>query len=77
MRVSDIVAMFEQHPKIGTMSELARLISTPVTTVSSWKEFNQVPHWRKPALLSLAAELGIGLSATDFPPASERIGKAA
>lgn len=75
MTVTEIIALFERHPKIGTMSELARLLPAPTSTVSSWKEFNQVPHWRKPRLLGLAAELGISLSATDFPAPDERIAR--
>jgi hypothetical protein len=73
MTSADIIARFVQHPKIGTMSGFARLIPAPVSTVGSWKDWNQIPDWRQPRILALAAEYGIHLSTQDFPPPDERV----
>lgn len=72
MTADDILSLFAEHPEIGTLSAFAKLVPAPLTTVSSWKDWNQVPHWRKPRLLELAAQFGIPLSATDFPAPEER-----
>jgi hypothetical protein len=44
-----------------------------MTTVASWKQNNQVPAWRQPKLLELAAQRGIELATTDFPSPEERV----
>lgn len=67
MSVSDIIARF------GTASSLAREMGVPMTTVASWKQKNQIPAWRQPKLLELAAARGIPLSTTDFPAPDERV----
>jgi hypothetical protein len=67
MRVSDIISRF------GTASALARELGVPMTTVASWKQNNQIPAWRQPKLLELAAQRGIELATTDFPSPEERV----
>lgn len=69
MRASDIIARF------GSIADLARELGAPMTTVSSWGLVNQIPLWRQPKLLELAASRGIELSTTDFPAPSERVRK--
>lgn len=73
MKASDIIARF------GSIAELARELGAPMTTVSSWGLVNQIPLWRQPKLLELAAARGIALSTADFPSPDERVrrGKAA
>jgi hypothetical protein len=73
MTSADIIARFVAHPKIGTMSAFARLIPAPVSTVGSWKDWNQIPDWRQPRILALAAEYNITLSTADFPPPEDRV----
>lgn len=72
MTSENIIALFTEHPEIGSLSALAKLVPAPLTTVCSWRDYNQIPHWRKPRILELAAQFGIPLSATDFPAPEER-----
>lgn len=67
MKASDIIARF------GSIADLARELGVPMTTVSSWGLVNQIPRWRQPKLLELAAERGIRLSTADFPAPDERV----
>ena len=61
MTASEIIGKF------GTATALARELGVPMTTVASWKQNNQIPVWRQPKLLELAAAKGIPLSTSDFP----------
>lgn len=67
MKASDIIEKF------GTIADLARELGVPMTTVSSWGRANQIPVWRQPKLLELAAARGITLAITDFPAPDERV----
>jgi hypothetical protein len=67
MKASDIIGRF------GSIADLARDLGVPMTTVSSWGRANQIPVWRQPKLLELAAARGLSLSTTDFPGTDERI----
>lgn len=69
MKASDIIARF------GSIADLARDLGVPMTTVSSWGLVNQIPGWRQAKLLELAAERGVALSTTDFPPRNERVSR--
>jgi hypothetical protein len=53
--------------QLGGLSEVARQLSVPVTTVSSWKIRNIIPEWRQTAVMRLALEKGVALSTADFP----------
>ena len=66
MKASDIIEKF------GTIADLARELGVPMTTVSSWGLFNQIPVWRQSKLLELAARKNIELSTADFPSPEER-----
>lgn len=52
--------------KFGGLSELARAIEKPVTTVSSWKSRGGIPAKYWPAIIKAAEERGQKLSADDF-----------
>lgn len=67
MTASDIIEKF------GTIADLARDLGVPMTTVSSWGLANQIPAWRQPKLLELAAGRGVDLSTADFPLPEERV----
>lgn len=67
MKASEIIGKF------GTIADLGRELGVPMTTVSSWGRANQIPVWRQPKLLELAAARGIELSTTDFPLPNERV----
>jgi hypothetical protein len=69
MKASDIIEKF------GTIADLAKELGVPMTTVSSWGLFNQIPVWRQGKLLELAAKRGVSLSTTDFPSPDERTNK--
>lgn len=66
MKASEIIARF------GSIADLARELGVPMTTVSSWGLSNQIPTWRQSKLLELAAQRGIPLATTDFPPKRPR-----
>lgn len=59
--------------RLGGVSTVARHLGVPITTVSSWGRFNQIPQWRQPKLLELAVTLGETLTTTDFPAPEERV----
>lgn len=40
--------------EVGGIARLAALLRTPQTTVSSWKQKGNLPHWRKHAILRIA-----------------------
>lgn len=61
MTVADIIERF------GTIAAFARELGVPMTTAASWKHANQIPTWRQPKVLELAAAKGIPLSTSDFP----------
>jgi hypothetical protein len=67
MTASDIIEKF------GTIADLARELGVPMTTVSSWGRANQIPAWRQPKILELAALRGIELSTADFPLPEARV----
>lgn len=73
MTVSDIIQHF------GGTSRMAEYLDVPISTVDSWKRYNQVPRWRQPQILDLAHKLNQPIAPTDFPTADERVdlGKAA
>jgi hypothetical protein len=59
--------------RLGGVCAVARHLSVPVTTVSSWGRFNAIPQWRQTKLLELANSLNITLSTADFPDPAERV----
>ena len=67
MTASEIIERF------GTIADLARDLGVPMTTVSSWGRANQIPPWRQPKLLELAAQRDISLSTDDFPLPEDRV----
>jgi hypothetical protein len=58
---------------LGGVTAVAKALGVPLTTVSSWGRFNQIPLWRQPKLLELAAANGEALSTADFPPPEDRV----
>lgn len=52
---------------LGGTNAVAKALSVPVSTVSSWKQKNSIPPWRRPMLLKLAMECDVALSTADFP----------
>ena len=63
--------------KLGKARKVADELGLPLSTVTSWAQFNHVPNWRRSALLDLALRQGVALSSADFPPAPPRAGKQA
>lgn len=59
--------------RLGGVTVVAKELSVPLTTVSSWGRFNQIPPWRQPKLLELATSLNLPLATTDFPAPEERV----
>jgi hypothetical protein len=57
---------------LGGVTAVSRHLGVPLTTVSSWGRWNQIPAWRQPEMLRLAAGQGKSLSTTDFPSPDER-----
>jgi hypothetical protein len=57
---------------LGGVTAVSRHIGVPLTTVSSWGRWNQIPTWRQPEMLRLAAAQGKSLSTTDFPAPEDR-----
>jgi hypothetical protein len=61
--------------KLGKARSVSDELGLPLSTVTSWVQFNHVPDWRKSALLDLAVRKGVALSSADFPPSPKRIRK--
>jgi hypothetical protein len=61
MTASDIIE------RLGGISEIARHLGWPTSTVGSWVAANHIPEWRHPALLRMAVERNVVLSTADFP----------
>lgn len=59
--------------RLGGVSAVAGHLGVPVSTVSSWGRFNQIPTWRQPKLLEIAVATGETLTTTDFPSPDERV----
>lgn len=59
--------------RLGGVTAVAASLGVPLTTVSSWGRFNQIPAWRQPKLLELAAATNEPLSTADFPLPEDRI----
>ena len=59
--------------RLGGVTAVAKELGVPLTTVSSWGRFNQIPAWRQPKLLELATATNVPLSTADFPAPDERI----
>jgi hypothetical protein len=59
--------------RLGGVTAVAASLGVPLTTVSSWGRFNQIPPWRQTKLLELAAARNEPLSTADFPPPDERV----
>ena len=59
--------------RLGGVSSVAREIGVPLTTVSSWGRWNQIPQWRQPKLLELAIARNESLTTTDFPAPEQRV----
>jgi hypothetical protein len=59
--------------RLGGVTVVAKELNVPLTTVSSWGRFNQIPPWRQPKLLELATSLNLPLATTDFPAPKERV----
>jgi hypothetical protein len=66
MTASDIIEL------LGGVTAVSKHLGVPLTTVSSWGRWNQIPAWRQPELLRLAGALGKALSTADFPEPSDR-----
>jgi hypothetical protein len=76
MTASEIVDLFAAEDKFGSLTAFSRAIGVPLSTVSSWRQFNQIPAWRQPKLLELAVAHNIALSSADFPLPEERVSAA-
>jgi hypothetical protein len=61
--------------RLGKARKVADELGLPLSTVTSWAQFNHIPDWRKPALLEIALKQGVDLSISDFPKAEERISR--
>lgn len=59
--------------RLGGVTAVSTALGVPLTTVSSWGRVNQIPAWRQPKLLELAATRDIRLSTTDFPSRDQRV----
>lgn len=59
--------------RLGGVTAVAKELGVPLTTVSSWGRFNQIPTWRQPKLLELATSLNLPLSTADFPNPEDRV----
>jgi hypothetical protein len=59
--------------RLGGVSAVAKELGVPLTTVSSWGRFNQIPPWRQTKLLELASARNVSLATTDFPPPEARV----
>ena len=59
--------------RLGGVSAVSKELGVPLTTVSSWGRFNQIPPWRQLKLLELAAARNEPLATTDFPAPDERV----
>jgi hypothetical protein len=64
MTASDIIQ------RLGGVMQLSRDLGISFTTVSSWGRANQIPEWRRPALMRLALDKDVPLATTDFPEKS-------
>lgn len=62
--------------KLGKAREVAADLGVPLSTVTSWAQFNYIPDWRKPALLQLAGKKRVSLTADEFPTPAERVSRA-
>ena len=58
---------------LGGVTAVSNQLGVPLTTVSSWGRCNQIPSWRQPKLLELAAHLTLPLATTDFPEPKKRV----
>jgi len=59
--------------RLGGVTAVSKHLGVPLTTVSSWGRFNQIPTWRQSKLLELATSLGEALSTADFPAPDDRV----
>lgn len=59
--------------RLGGVTAVAKDLGVPLTTVSSWGRFNQIPQWRQMKLLELAAARNEPLATTDFPTPEDRV----
>ena len=59
--------------RLGGVTAVSKQLGVPLTTVSAWGRFNQIPTWRQPKLLELAAATSEALSTADFPSTDERV----
>jgi hypothetical protein len=44
---------------LGGLSEAARQLNAPVTTVQWWRDNDRVPHWREPQVRAACERAGI------------------
>lgn len=58
---------------LGKARKVADELGLPLSTVTSWAQFNHIPDWRKPALLEMALRNGVNLASGDFPQPEDRI----
>ena len=59
--------------RLGGVTAVSNALGVPLTTVSSWARFNQIPLWRQSKLLELATATNVPLATTDFPTPDERV----
>lgn len=59
----DMVTVAEFIRSLGGTSKVAKALSIPPQTVSSWKASGNIPKWRRGALFEMAAEQGAPLPA--------------
>lgn len=52
----------------GGVRPMARALSSPVSTIHSWKARGTIPDDHKPTVLARARQLGLPLSEADFFP---------
>jgi hypothetical protein len=60
---------------LGGTSAVASSLKLTPSTVHSWRQADFVPDWRRPALLTLSAAVGVDLSEEQFPARKPRPSK--
>lgn len=56
--------IFEQ---LGNVAAVAAELNVPYTTVHSWGRHNNIPPWRWPDVLALAAKKGVAVASDKRP----------
>lgn len=73
MTASEIIDSFIGENRFASITEFAKVLDAPLSTVSSWRSWNQIPAWRQPRILELAVQMNVPLSTADFPAPDDRV----